>query len=438
MSKISELFEELDSQKRKYHEKELSVDGEWSLILRTLQVYDLIFDISEFIIPEYFYSSLIGSLLFGFDLSELEPLNLEFTWRLPDLEEWLRGISIVFEKVLPDYVIPLEDFIKSNIKQEYQPEILPTLVEKGYYGKSRYGESYYDPTAVREFLRASLTAMFKKHPTLVSRRLAIDSLTKVLDLNPEVVRMVHDRISMITASHTGCFILDYGILDHTYLCEEATHSEELGVVEYVDYDGQIRRAEVLTLADMQFGCILDVTILDYCFLMPDEDIYNIEVKPIIDALDIKLRRFRDRIIYTGHAFSNYVRGDEAADYIKCERTEVWGELMSLRYVIESEVDGLVSSIVPELNNFDRRKYTTAVLQLLGHIGKRHKWGYNVFKTMEEPQLRSWWLGYWGSQGLDLNILEKLYDMVKVWLPQIVKRKVGLGRSLRLRRLGIPL
>jgi hypothetical protein len=35
-------------------------------------------------------------------------------------------------------------------------------------------------------------------------------------------------------------------------------------------------------------------------------------------------------------------------------------------------------------------------------------------------------------------LEKLYENVKTWLPRIVNVKRELGRSVRLRRLGIPI
>lgn len=437
-SSLWKLLEDLDRQKRSYHEKMLSIDGEFSLFMRGFQIYDLMIDISNLLIPEFYFASLSNALLFNLDLSFLEPLNLEFTWRFPDLEEWLRGVGIVIERIIPDYAVSLEEFIKLNVKEEYQQSILATTVGKGYYGISKYGYAYYDPRAVREFLRSGTTLMFKKHPNLTQRRTALETLAESLGIPEVIVKDVHNRISMIMSAHTECFILDYGLLDVTKLCEEVTHSEELGIVPFIDYDGMYREAEILTLADLQYGCILDVTSLDYCYLMPEEDVYKPEARAVIDALVDKLMRFRNRIMITAPAFSNYVRGDEAVDYHKCERTNVWGELISTRYIIEHEVEVFLNAVAPELNNFDRRKYKTAVLQLVGHVGKRHRWGYGVYKAMEDPQLREWWISYWVRQGLDRTTLEKIYDNVKVWLPSLIQKKVDLGRKLRLERLGIPI
>jgi hypothetical protein len=106
--------------------------------------------------------------------------------------------------------------------------------------------------------------------------------------------------------------------------------------------------------------------------------------------------------------------------------------------VEHEVEALLTREAPGLNTFDRRKYVTAVLQLLGHTGKRHRWGYKVYQLMEEPELRNWWVEYWSNQGLDRALLEKLYENVKTWLPRIVDVKRELGRRVRLRRLGIPI
>ena len=433
---LQKMLQELSMQKEAYHRKMLTVDGEFTLYQRQFQVYDLMMDISNLLIPEFFMSSLSTSLLFDFDLTNLEPLNLEFTWRIPTLDEWLRGVGVVIESVIPDYAKTLEEFVSTNIKSMYQPSIMETRVTKGYYGEARYDYAYYDPAAVREFLRNTITLMWKKHSTWIQRKTNILSMARSLNVLEDLARNVHDRMSMIITAHTEAFILDYGFLDISKLCEEAEHSEENAIVPYTDMDGVGRSVEIVTLADMQHGFILDVSLLDYGFLMPDEDIYVANAPVIVDALDDKMRRYRDRVTLTAPAFSNYVRGDEAVDYTKCERTEVWGELMAYRYTVDAQVQSILDKIAPELNIYDKRKYVSAVLQLLGHLGKRHEWGYKVYKSMEDPELKKWWMDYWGSQGLNLNVLDTLYEMVKVWLPQIVREKLSLGRKVRLRRLGI--
>jgi hypothetical protein len=435
---LERLIEELDSQKRKYHEKVLSADGELTTFLRTMQIWDFTFDISQFLIPEFFYSSMFSSLLFNIDLWSIEPYALEFTWRSPTLEEWLKGVGVVIEKVIPDYATDVETFIENNIKEEYQSSIEASMLEKGYYGKSRYGRCYYDPAAVREFLRNTITMMFKRHPDFITRKSRILALTETFGVKDDVVRMIHDRISMIKTAQTETFILGYSILGKSKLSEEVRSSELKGKVPFINFEGKMGEANVRTLADMQYGFILGVTPLGYGFLMPEEDIYKIEAPSVTRALENKLTKFRTRFVITPPAVSNYVRGDESADYRICERTEVWGELLSMRYTIEGQTESFLMRNIPSMDAFERRKYISAVLQLIGYIGKRHEWGFKVFKMMKEEEIKKWWIDQWASQGLDVNILEKLWENVKTWLELVIKKKLELGKSLRLKRLGIPL
>jgi hypothetical protein len=445
-SALSKLLKDISAQKKAYHEKELSPEGEWSLFLRSFQLYDFMLDISNLLIPEFYFASLSSALLFGFDLTDLEPFNLEFDWRYPTTEEWEKGVGVVIEKTLNPCAVTLEEFLKSNIKEEYWPSIEETRLEKGYYGVSRYGYSYYDPATVREFLRNTTQLLIKKHPDLLQRKTALLTMAKTLEVPEDLAKNIHDRMEMVMTAHTECFILDYGMLDVSKLCVEAVHSEEYGVVPYINLDGEYREVEALTLDDLQYGCILDESLLDYCFLMPDETIYKSpgppitpEIAPVIDTgIEDKLRRFRGRIAITAPAFSNYVRGDEAVDPAKCERTETWGELASDRYTLEYIAEQALRQLMPGLDPLKRRTYISAVLQLVGHRGKRHEWGYRVFKVASLDELKSWWLDYWSGQGLDRGVLEELYNRVEPFLEKFISKKVELGRKIRLQRLGIPI
>jgi hypothetical protein len=443
---LDRLIRELDAQKRKYHEKMLSVDGEWSLFLRSFQIYDFILDMAYLLIPEFHMSALSLALTFNIKIPELQPLNFDFVWRFPTVEEWLKGVGVVIEKIeglrlneiMPGYSVDLEEFVKLNIKPELWSDILSTMIEKGYYGMSRYGMAYYDPAAFREFLRSFVTAMFKKHVRYGERRAEIMAMVKTLNVNEEVARELYDKMSMIMAAHTECCILDYCTLNISKLCEPHESDPEAAKVEFVDMDGNIVDVAITTLSDMQYGCILDVSVLGDCYLFDREDVYNDRAPHVDEFLDRRMESFRNRVMITAPAFSNYVTGAEAADYHLAERTNIWGELMALRYTIEHEVETFLAREAPGLNAFDRRKYITAVLQLVGHSGKRHRWGYKVYRLLEEPELKNWWLEYWSSQGLNRTLLEKLYENVKTWLPRIVDVKKELGRKVRLKRLGIPI
>jgi hypothetical protein len=444
---LNKLIADISAQKAKYHAKVLSVDGEWSLFMRDFQIYDFAIDISELLIPEFYFASLSNSLLFGFDLTDIEPFNLEFDWRFPTLEEWENGINVVIDRILSPAATDLETFIMNNIQPIDQQPIMSSALSKGIYGVSTYGNAYYDPAAVAEFLRNVITLMFKKHPDFPQRKVKLMSLVNALNVNEDVARSVHDRMSMIMSAHTECFILDYGMLNITNLCQESPINEMLGVVPFIDLDGNYREAAVLTLDDMQAGCILDMTPLDYCYLMPDRSIY-VNGAPVLglasdpsntetiwESVDDKINRFMGRYMLTSAAFSNYNRGDEAADHTRSERTNVWGELMAGRYNIERMVQNTLSQLAPDLDPMRARAYVTAVLQLIGYRGKRHEWGFGTFKAMSQDELKNWWTQYWSSQGLDANVLGQLFDRLAPYLDAYVKKKVEMGASVRLKRLG---
>jgi len=432
---LAKIFNDLVNQKKKYHAKTLSIDAEDTLVQRFLSVYDLTMDISSLLIPEFYYASMSLSLTFDFDLFELEPLNLEFEWRFPDLEEWLKGINIVIDKIFPDIATDIESFVMNNFKDVYIGDILSTITEKCYYGKSTYGSCYVDPAAVREFLRTAIALAIKKHANIPHRKLFIETLSRTLDVNTDVARFVHDKMAMIADTHVICFTLDYGVLDVSQLCEQYEADPSMGKSYFVNLDNQIVSVAFKNLADAQYGCILDITPLDYCYVMPEEDVYEHSPEMYVASVEDKLRRFRERFMLTPLALTNYETGDEATDYTKNERLEIWGNLMALRYKIEAIVKNWLDNNVPDLDVYTRRKYVTAVLQLFGHVGKRHKWGYGVFKVMNSEDLKSWWIDYWSQQGLDKDVLEKLWNFISPLLPSLVEEKLELGRKPRKKRLG---
>jgi hypothetical protein len=110
----------------------------------------------------------------------------------------------------------------------------------------------------------------------------------------------------------------------------------------------------------------------------------------------------------------------------------------MRYTVEHIAEAVLRQLAPGLDPMKQRAYISAVLQLLGHRGKRHEWGYGVFKAADLDELKSWWLDYWSGQGLDRGVLEELYNRVEPFLDKYIQKKTDLGRKIRLQRLGIPI
>jgi hypothetical protein len=267
------------------------------------------------------------------------------------------------------------------------------------------------------------------------RKMFIETMSRTLDVNTDVARFVHDKMALVADTHVICFTLDYSLLDVSQLCEQYELDSTMGKSYFVNIDNQIVSVAFKNLADAQYGLILDITPLNYGYLMPEEDVYEHSPEMYVASVEDKMARFRDRLMLTPLALTNYQTGEEAADYTKNERLEIWGNLMGLRYTIEAIVKNWIDNNVTELDIITRRKYVTAVLQLVGHVGKRHKWGYKVFRIMSDDELKQWWVDYWGQQGLDRSVLEKLWSLVAPLLPAIVAKKLELGRKPRRQRLG---
>jgi hypothetical protein len=106
----------------------------------------------------------------------------------------------------------------------------------------------------------------------------------------------------------------------------------------------------------------------------------------------------------------------------------------MRYSVELFADGLLRNTMPALDPFERRKYISATLQLIGHRSKRHEWGFRPFEAMSDEEFKQWWVDYWTAQGLNPDVLNTIYDTVRVWLPQVLRKKLELGERLRLQRL----
>jgi len=75
-------------------------------------------------------------------------------------------------------------------------------------------------------------------------------------------------------------------------------------------------------------------------------------------------------------------------------------------------------------------YKRAAMTLVGHRKKRHRWGYDIYKTMTDDQYREYWIDHWAKLGLDRELLEFIYERIKGLLPTIVDRTLDLGQRLK--------
>jgi len=448
---LSKLIRDLRRQKQKYHAKVLSTDGIQTNWMRMIQTSDLYPEYVWLIIPEFDFTALAMSLLFDIPPIDFENLDLNFQVELPDLTKLLQGILVDIQKIdlseLYSWLRSVEDMIERNVSEEWRESMLGSRIRKGVYGETRYARSYYDPPAVREFLRSTFQRFFLERKTYGQIISDYRASARSLNISDSLVSTVFNRISMITMAQTQAMILGYGVLGYSRLAERGS---PLARIRFMSIDGYIVESLVNALDHLQCGFILGVTPLGYGYLLPREGAYAKEKTTItnpfggstttlagpeaIHMVENRVRRILRQYTWNALSLANYNKPIEQSSYRYSERADQWFALQELRYLIERIVDPIIRS--RESNPFKIRMYKSAVLQLISAKAKRHKWGYKGFEAMSDEEFRSWWVDHWSSQGLNSRLLEEIYDRIKRWIQDWRLLKIRLGSRLRERRYNL--
>jgi hypothetical protein len=287
---------------------------------------------------------------------------------------------------------------------------------------------------MREFIRNAVLAIFKKHRNIESARREIETLADVLGISRDAVATLFNRIVMLKSYYRNAFTLNVSSLNIATLVGDETK------VPVYTFDGEVKEVDLRYLTDALMGCVLDTTALDLCYVVSERSAFKADteptklVPPILDAIQNAVKDNVSRYLYTPMALANYATGRERADYRLSQRTETWGQQMALRFALDAYVESTLSKLLPGADNFTINTYATAVRQLFGHMYKRHRWGMDLWTMLSDEELKTYWVSYWTSHGLDPDILNKIYDKIKDIVSHLARRKYELGRSVRWSRL----
>jgi|GEM_PF-1597470 len=445
-------FEELDRYlklkqraKRKYAEKVLSLSAMDLMYQRILDVEDWTWDWMWQYIPLFIDLDISSLFIFAISPEELLPMSLDFKIELPTIEEWLEGIRLKFVPIaIGDYwktfmyeyfelvVPPVLDYptaIEHIVPPEYEEYFKKEESKKARYGVTKYGEGYYDPPVIREFMRATFLEIFKRKPRLKRLRDWLKEVKRTQDFAEWVPASAYHRIALLHEILYNDFILDFGLLNISVLHPK----EEKGrSVEIEDYEGVSRTVEYETLPDAEMGFILDISYLNVDYLIPRDFRYKKTVVGVTPYhtwfSDKKVRDFIARYRATHIGFINYQRIEEMMDWHKSERAEQYGELQRIRYTIDSMVTNILKD--KDVDAFRLNLYRRAVNQLIGHKKKRHKWGYDGWKAMSEEEFKNWWIEHWVRQGLNRDLLNLLYERLIKICQYLRDESEELGKRLK--------
>ena len=173
--------------------------------------------------------------------------------------------------------------------------------------------------------------------------------------------------------------------------------------------------------------------------MDRKQVYKPTPKAVVDIgtsmpsyfIDWKVRRMISRYRATGIGFGNYQRPEEAYYFHKSERADHYHQIRDFYRHFDNIIENMLAN--KDIDIYKKNMYKRAIAMLIGHKKKRHKWGYSAYKSMTEEEFKTWWIEYWVKQGLDINILNELYNVVIKWIQKLRPKLEDLGRKLAQRR-----
>jgi len=426
---------QITQQKIKNGNKVLTEQGILNMQLNFANLFDTYSFLSDLQISDTLFSSLISSLLYGINLNNIIPDNITFEVELPDLQQWLNGVLIILKQIdlsslLQNLAISfpslnlqfnLSDLL-FNLNFSFNFTI-PTIsfnlgqsqLTKAYYNQSAYGLSYYDPTAVTNFLKSTMysAVIKKKNPITIKNEML--ALKQSLNLADFVVDDIYNRlIAMKQVKETACLV-DYCWVDYSTIPPQADTPHHDALVTFQTFDNRTVTIPVTNMLDIQAGCYVDLSYVDLCAVLDyditGDNVYASGGASIETVHNAIYRSFKSRINVTPLAMANYQTAKARLDPHNSERVAYYGFSTTQLRQIEEVAGRIVKQLNPGVDAFTLRQYKVAVDNIYSSLFQQHRWGNEAQQAMTQQQLQQWWVSKWSANGLDPNVLNALFNAI---------------------------
>jgi len=427
---------ELAEWKLKLSQKTSTDDAVDQLISRFFDTFDYGTGYADYVTTDTLLSGFYSSLMLGIPLADVVPWQLLFQVELPSPEEYIQGVLLEIRRVPPEQVLPQLETIDQLLGYVFEPEwsgyIQQQIPGKAVYGRSRYDQSYFDPTAVANFLRSTAYAFAKKGTSDQAVRAKIRAAAEVLGIEPALAEDLHNRLAMFSAAKAQGALANYAWVDATELTD--------GRVRFRAYDGSEVEVEVDGVLDALVGCYADLSFADLCFATPGDyyRYYPLRYDPSVAQVALEYmvslfsRGFRERYLVTPLLIANYQTAEQRARAVT-DMAERYSVPTSHRLALERAVDSFLDSRGAAADPVTRNLYRVAVLDLYGSLYGVHRWGDEMQRSMTRVQLKEFWVRRWSEAGLDASLLPDLFDAVIGTVDALgAVRMAEVAKSLRRR------
>ena len=421
MRNYSEIAKQILNEKLMYHSKALSQDAISINLFNIIDTFDILSFDFELVTFDSIFSSLIASLLFGIDPSEISVFNLCYDVQLPSSEEYERGILLKISNVscVDKYPGLFKDLFPTyeNLK--------PFIAQKCYYGRGAYGMCYADPVVVREFLRSTSIKEVKVKSEDVSRSI-YSSFAEVAEMRRDLVELYWELQNYISDAKKYDPYWDYAWWDFSLWAEETFELEK--------FDKSKAPIDPEHVADALAGSFWDVAVWDFSLWAEEthstpeglELLKNVAelFDKAMDIANVIVYEERSRLSMTPILVANYSRAEERLEPEKSRRMQDYGELRALYYSLTKDVRDVLSIYPTPI----QIRYSAAVSNLMARFSKTRGWGLDAYKAMSIDELREEWVREWVGKGLDENILRDIFEKIRLRLE--VYRDIRVSKELK--------
>ena len=375
--------ENISRGKTKHHSKVMSFDSLFTSLDRfTFELPDIRYyvnytmDISSII-------ALFYAISFHLKLEELFPPGFEFELEIPEIS--------------PYYPMPPEEFIQ----QPYVPPYIGTVVEKGIYGKSRFTACYYDPQfTVKHVFHTMLSAIVKR-----SYSQKLDEILEGVEINPHLARWFKWMETIAEAIVKNSMILGICLLGFSKFSKKAViNGEEYAVVPVTEKVTLYIR----TLDQAMAGFILGISPLNVGRFAPPREP---AVKPELRLIPYyRMRACLSRFMPHISAYKLVEKGVGAFEVHRSRRAHRYASARSVAVTVRRRVKTFLKGLVD--NPFDLNSYLSSAVELALAYYSPHPYLRKYKSDLDVNVLKQHWISKWVKFGLQKEILEKIFELVK--------------------------
>jgi len=392
-------------------------------------------------------AALTTSSDFGIGLTDFSIYHVNFTFRLPTIDEILSGISVVpvqisleedFSQYVKldlglyfdpswrlDYFQTLNWFFKDGVLSPISWQF--TYSKVALFDVTKYGEGVYwegdtAPTNPTLGQPVQLTPVQSN---------ALLSLSHYASVKPWIVRQYtvllgNERLAkaylmrkdFLEKAMKDAFFLGFSMLNYSPIRAKEIQDGVEGVTIHVTVDSQDVGIFVHTLDRVCYGFILGVTPLGLGRFTPEEEYTTFRnTGPRYAFWRAMKQKQRFQSMVTELLFT--VPEQERQSIPQSPRVNIYG----VHRHAQEQIRDLVMRVVPDAGPSELVKYYYAALEIVYKNRESHHRIRNWKIQLSEDEFYQMWLEKWKTLGLNSSKLQQIYELVKTWEKPLLLEKV---------------